>query len=112
LINSGNKITEVETDGTYQGYVGIAFQNAFYHLLNTHSFNEVMIYTLCLGGDTDTNACIAGALYGACYGCHRIDEKWLQCIMKYASSKKRIDLYKPLDHQYVCNMLKEKLNKL
>jgi ADP-ribosylglycohydrolase len=112
LINSEGNITEVDTDGTYQGYVGIAFQNAFYHLLNTKTFNEVMIHTICLGGDTDTNACIAGALFGACVGGTNIPRYWLNTIMTHTSSKTRIEIYPAMDHQHVYQMLKSKLKKL
>lgn len=65
----------VEADGHQQGYVGIAFQNAFYHLLNTKptdGFSKVIKDTISIGGDTDTNACIAGALYAGCHGCQNI----------------------------------------
>lgn len=112
LIDSNGKITEIETDGTCQGYVGIAFQNAFYHLLNTKSFTEVMIQTLCLGGDTDTNACIVGALYGACFGGNKIERDWLCSVMMHTSSKLRVEIYPAMNHQNVCRMLKNKLNKL
>lgn len=112
LIGNNDKISEIETDGAYQGYVGIAFQNAFYHLLNTNSFTEVMIHTLCLGGDTDTNACIAGALWGACFGGDKIDRDWLHSVMQHTSSKSRVAVYPAMNHQNVCHMLKNKLKEL
>lgn len=112
FINSDGQIIEIETDGAYQGYVGIAFQNAFYHLLNTKSFTEVMIHTMCLGGDTDTNACIAGALYGACFGGDNIDRDWLSSVMLHTSSKSRAEIYPAMNHQNVYRMLKYKLNEL
>lgn len=111
-ISSDGHISEIDTDGACWGYVGIAFQNAFYHLLNTQSFTEVMIHTLCLGGDTDTNACIAGALFGACYGSNKIDEKWKNTIMDYKSSINRTNIYPALNHQNVYELLNKKLNKL
>ena len=105
LINAQNKIEEIEPDSTYQGYVGIAFQNAFYHLLNTNDYVDVMIHTVGIGGDTDTNACIAGALFGACYGVGRIDKDWITSVLNFTSNKERIKLYKPLNHQKVFELL-------
>lgn len=112
LIGSNGQISEIDTDGACQGYVGIAFQNAFYHLLHTKSFTEVMIHTMCLGGDTDTNACIVGALYGACFGGDKIDRDWLYSVMQHTSSKKRVDIYPAMNHQNICHMLKNKLKEL
>ena len=114
LINDRNKLVEVEADGPFQGYIGVAFQNAFYHLLNTpanvnNGFTNVMIHTVCLGGDVDTNACIAGALYGACHGYQRIQQDWILSVMDFVSKHDRQSIYKALDHQYVFELLKNKL---
>ena len=32
------------------------------------------------GGDTDTNAAVAGAVLGARYGASAIPQRWLECI--------------------------------
>ena len=32
------------------------------------------------GGDTDTNAAVAGAVLGARYGAAAIPERWLECV--------------------------------
>jgi ADP-ribosyl-[dinitrogen reductase] hydrolase len=112
LMNESRKITEVVPDQAYQGYIGIAFQNAFYHLLNTKTFNEVMVQTICLGGDVDTNACIAGALYGACFGADKLNKEWVGTVMNFTSSEERIDYYPPLNHQHVYSILRKKLHKL
>ncbi len=47
------------------GWVLIALQNAFYHLLAGNTVGYALNETIRQGGDTDTNACIAGALVGA-----------------------------------------------
>ncbi len=51
-----------------QGWVIIAFQNALWQLLHAPSLEEGVVDTVMRGGDTDTNAAIAGALLGAAYG--------------------------------------------
>jgi ADP-ribosyl-[dinitrogen reductase] hydrolase len=52
----------------HMGWVLIALQNAFYHLAAGNDVNSAMVATVLRGGDTDTNACITGALLGAAQG--------------------------------------------
>ncbi|KAM6972856.1 ADP-ribosylhydrolase ARH3 isoform 1-T1 [Aplochiton taeniatus] len=40
---------------------------------------RTMAYSLALGGDTDTIACMAGAIAGAHYGVEAIPESWMRC---------------------------------
>ena len=51
-----------------------------YELINGTSFYQSMINIIKRGGDTDTNACIAGALLGAYYGSKNIPERWKKQI--------------------------------
>lgn len=67
-------------DSKSMGYIGIAFQNAFYQLLHAKNFEEGLIDTVLLGGDTDTNGCICGALLGALYGQSCIPPIWINSI--------------------------------
>jgi ADP-ribosyl-[dinitrogen reductase] hydrolase len=67
-------------DKQFQGYVGIALQNAFYELLNGNTFYDSMINIIKRGGDTDTNCAIAGGLLGAFYGYKNIDQEWISSI--------------------------------
>lgn len=59
-----------------QGWVRIALQNAFFQLLNAPSFEEALVDTVMRGGDTDTNAAIAGALVGAVRGRDAVPQRW------------------------------------
>lgn len=65
------------------GFVRIGFTHAFFHLLEESSFEDALRATLAGGGDTDTNACIVGALVGALHGIDGIPttlgEGILQC---------------------------------
>jgi len=58
------------------GWVRIAFQNAFYQALRAPSFEEGVVDTVGRGGDTDTNAAIAGALLGAIHGREAVPARW------------------------------------
>jgi ADP-ribosylglycohydrolase len=66
---------------TQQGWVLIALQNAFYQLLHAPSLEEGVVRTVMAGGDTDTNAAIAGALLGAVHGRDAIPPQWLRSIL-------------------------------
>ena len=61
------------------GWVLIALQNAFYHLAATPDPSEALVATADAGGDTDTNAAIAGALLGAAHGRARVARATGRC---------------------------------
>jgi len=69
-----------EFEGSKMGWVLVAFQNAFYHLLHSASPEQAIIETVRSGGDTDTNAAITGALLGAVYGRDCIPQQWRRQI--------------------------------
>ena len=64
-----------------QGWVLIGLQNAFYQLLHAESAEEGIVATVMAGGDTDTNAAIAGALLGAVHGREAIPRQWRNLIL-------------------------------
>lgn len=64
-----------------QGWVLVALQNAFYRLLHSESFEQGVVDTVASGGDTDTNAAIAGALLGAVYGRACVPAQWRRAIV-------------------------------
>jgi ADP-ribosylglycohydrolase len=66
---------------TNQGWVLIALQNAFYQMLHAASFEEGVVATVMAGGDTDTNAAIAGALLGAIHGRQSIPPSWRRAVL-------------------------------
>lgn len=88
---------------THQGWVLIALQNAFYQLLHALDLEEGVVQTVMAGGDTDTNAAIAGALLGAVYGREAIPQQWLSSILtcrplpKSGSSHPRLMEFWPVD---------------
>lgn len=59
-----------------QGWVMIAWQNAFRHLAAGTPVEAALIETVANGGDTDTNAAICGALLGAAQGRGAIPARW------------------------------------
>ena len=63
------------------GWVLIAFQNALYQLKHAGDLASGVIDTVGRGGDTDTNAAIAGALLGAVYGVEQVPEQWKVSVL-------------------------------
>jgi len=64
-----------------QGWVLLALQNAFYQLLHSDSVAAGVADTVGRGGDTDTNAAIAGALLGAVRGRDSIPLEWRSAVL-------------------------------
>lgn len=67
-------------DGEFIGWVLVALQSAFYQLLHAADFRSALVDIVSAGGDTDTNAAIAGALLAALYGEDCIPHQWLVCV--------------------------------
>jgi ADP-ribosylglycohydrolase/fructose-1,6-bisphosphatase/inositol monophosphatase family enzyme len=65
----------------HQGWVLIALQNAFYQLLHAADFQAGVVASVMAGGDTDTNAAIAGALLGAVHGRQAVPRPWLRAVL-------------------------------
>jgi len=79
IIEAGSK-----PPGDYSkqmGWVLIALQNAFWQLLHAESLEAGIVSTVMAGGDTDTNAAIAGALLGAVHGRRAVPLQWLDRVL-------------------------------
>jgi len=64
-----------------QGWVLVAFQNAFRHLAIGTSLEAALIGTVGSGGDTDTNGAICGALLGAAQGRAAVPVRWTTALL-------------------------------
>lgn len=70
-----------------QGWVLIAWQNAFRHLAVGTSVEAALVETVAQGGDTDTNAAICGALLGAAVGRGGIPTRWAVPVLACRPAK-------------------------
>ena len=68
-------------DGGDRGHVLIALANAVHRLHIRQALEEALVETVAAGGDTDTNAAIAGALLGASQGREAIPVRWRQAVL-------------------------------
>jgi ADP-ribosylglycohydrolase len=65
---------------THPGWVLLALHNAFWCLQHLE-FEEALVQTVGRGGDTDTNAAIAGALLGALHGRDAVPPRWILALL-------------------------------
>lgn len=62
------------------GYVLDTLDAALWCLCNTDSYAECVLKAVNLGRDTDTTACVAGALAGAVYGLDAMPAEWVDVL--------------------------------
>ncbi|CEL95912.1 unnamed protein product [Vitrella brassicaformis CCMP3155] len=75
-------------DGKGMGWIKWGFTLAFRHLLYAESYEAALRDTLVLDGDTDTNACIVGGLYGAAVGASAIPTHLKEPVLSYSFEDK------------------------
>ncbi|MDK9700599.1 MAG: ADP-ribosylglycohydrolase family protein [bacterium] len=80
---------------TKQGWVVLALHNAFYQLLHAPNFAVGVIDTVRSGGDTDTNAAIAGSLLGALHGRDAVPLQWRRAILSCHSQNGLTHIHHP-----------------
>ncbi len=62
------------------GYVLDTLHAAKWCFANTDNYRDCVLAAVNLGRDTDTTACVAGALAGAAYGIDAIPQEWLEAM--------------------------------
>ena len=97
-----------------QGWVLIALRNALWQLLHAPTFEAGVVDTVMRGGDTDTNAAIAGALLGAVHGRAAIPQPWVDALKncrpqqgRPGVKKPRPEVYWPVDAEELAGRLHE-----
>ena len=67
------------------GYVVTTLECAVWCLLHTDNYHDCVLKAVNFGGDTDTAACVAGALAGLLYGLAGIPVRWTAMLVKAES---------------------------
>ncbi|MXY85388.1 MAG: ADP-ribosylglycohydrolase family protein, partial [Chloroflexi bacterium] len=62
------------------GHTYLCMQAALWCLDTNDGLEEALIRIVNAGGDTDTNAAVAGAVLGARFGASAIPQRWLECV--------------------------------
>lgn len=104
---------EVPPISHHTGYVLTALHNAFFQGLHATDSEAAITATVMLGGDTDTNAAIAGALAGAVYGEADIPLRWRQTLQacRFSGQTVRPDRYLPRNaHAAVVALVGARMN--
>ena len=78
IAKQGKEFPRDEVSST--GFVVHTIEAAIWCLASTESFKECVLAAVNLGSDTDTTACVAGALAGIVYGADAISEEWVQTL--------------------------------
>ncbi len=71
------KPADLRVDGDDRGFVLHTVELAFSALASAATLEDGVVSVVARGGDTDTNACVAGALLGAKFGKSGVPERWL-----------------------------------
>ena len=79
VVRAEKSVPSFSHDG--MGWVLRALQIAFHHLRQASSLEEALAETILLGGDTDTNGAIVGALVGAVLGMDSVPHQWLDRLL-------------------------------
>ena len=74
---AARKPSDLSIDGPDQAFVLHAVELAFSALASASDFEEGIAAVVSRGGDRATNACVAGALFGAKFGKSRVPDRWL-----------------------------------
>ncbi len=62
------------------GHTLLAMQVGLWAVSTPLSFEDALVASVSAGGDTDTNAAVAGAVLGGRYRASAIPQRWLECI--------------------------------
>ncbi len=84
----------------HAGWVLVALQNAFYQLLHAPTLEEGVVASVMAGGDTDTNAAIAGALLGAVDGFEAVPLSWRSAILSCRPVEKLAPTRRPRPYPF------------
>jgi ADP-ribosyl-[dinitrogen reductase] hydrolase len=63
------------------GYVVHCVEIAFWFVMHDRTLEDALVYLAQAGGDTDTNAAVAGALLGARYGETALPPRWMDQLV-------------------------------
>ena len=75
-----DSIDERIAEERVSGHTYLCMQAALWSLDTDDSLEQALVQIVNGGGDTDTNAAVAGAVLGARFGASAIPQRWLECI--------------------------------
>jgi len=79
---SGGLLHEPADNIYSTGYVLHTLEASLWCFMNYETYSEAVLKAVNLGGDTDTTACVTGALAGLYYGTEHVPENWKDAIAR------------------------------
>ena len=87
MIDAENRLDEnIGADGSIQASIGLSIG---LFLASDGDYKNVILSCANIGGDSDTNACIAGMLAGAFCGYDKLPQEW---VKQFEETNKSLDL--------------------
>lgn len=80
-------------DGWDMGYTLKAMQVALWCARRAADFEEALVAVVNAGGDTDTNAAVAGAVLGARFGLGAVPERWRHRVAELRVSREAMEAW-------------------
>ena len=84
----------------HEGWVLLALSIAVRQLLLFDDPADALVDAVSMGGDTDTNAAIAGALLGAVHGAAAWPERWVTGVLECEPEEGRPGVANPLGREF------------
>lgn len=91
---------DVSRYGEHEGWVLLALSIAVRQVLHVADPVEALVEAVGMGGDTDTNAAIAGALLGAVHGADEWPGQWVSGVLECEPEKGRPGVMNPLGREF------------
>ncbi|MFD5867413.1 ADP-ribosylglycohydrolase family protein [Corynebacterium sp. NPDC060344] len=96
----------------HDGWVLLALSIAVRQLVLYDDPVDALVDAIGMGGDTDTNAAIAGALLGAVHGATAWPERWVRGVLECEPEKGRPGVANPLRREFWATDLLEQADEL
>lgn len=96
----------------HEGWVLLALSIAVRQLLLFDDPADALVDAVGMGGDTDTNAAIAGALLGAVHGAAAWPERWVTGVLECEPEEGRPGVANPLGREFWATDLLEQADEL
>ena len=87
---AGDPVRFRNADGI--GYVLVCFERGVRALLSVTTFEEGVVEVVNMGGDTDTNGAVAGALLGARSGLAAIPARWREALREQGPIRAAVEV--------------------
>jgi ADP-ribosyl-[dinitrogen reductase] hydrolase len=79
----------------YENWVRVTLRLALWELWHAPTLEAALIDVINRGGDADSNAAVAGALFGAIHGAAAIPERWSQDVLEVNGQGPLFNKYHP-----------------